>query len=407
MNEIETEIIGSVLAHPNLFDDPEIYQLTPDDFSSSAHQTAWKFIRSLASNGKPITTQSLSVSSFEIDIQELERWKKQATGNIDTLRAMCKEIVHQKRIERTKAILTSALKDVESMPKSLDKHITNVVHGLTSEKTRETALSATEIRRRLIDRISEQEKIPTGLNAFDNKFDGGLPIPSLVTVFAPPKAGKTTLIATISHNIQLRQIPHLVISIEWSAEHIETLKIAKTANINAKELKNLDHIPEIQNSGMCYCLHNTKLTIDQLRHEVLYQKRKNNIKVVLIDYLQLILGKEKGEYKNDFISRVLQELNRLSHDSNTAIFLLAQLGSGVTNDDILHAQQSANTTLIMNRDIAQADTWFEMRASNISSESDIGSINSPAIILDSSIGPHFKDATDFNISIDIPSDFKN
>ena len=117
----------------------------------------------------------------------------------------------------------------------------------------------------------------------------------LIQVYGKPAVGKTTFAVKLLNNVVSQNVPSLFFSLELSKESItnenaETLFIDDTANV----------------------------TIDYIEGQCRKFKQEQNIKFVVIDYLQLINFKEDMKVLGDKLKSLAEELN-------VTILVLSQL----------------------------------------------------------------------------------
>ena len=235
--EIEREIIGSVLRDPSLYDD--VRQLAPEDFRDDFSANVWIHIKQVASQGHPITPKTVAAGAFDIEIVDLRRLANEATANVDALRAAAQRLSSERRRERAIALMRDAVYSVEQNPDTWEPAVDSLLRDLNSSSHSQRAVPASETRDRLARRLlagARSARVPTLLNVIDTATGGGLPAPSLTMIAGFGKSGKTTLVATISYNLEQQAIPHVVFSLERRDDDIEALKVARELNVNSREL---------------------------------------------------------------------------------------------------------------------------------------------------------------------------
>jgi len=183
--------------------------------------------------------------------------------------------------------------------------------------------------------------IPTGFDNFD-RIIGGLIAPDLIILAARPGMGKTALAMTIAHNVGLVQkIPLAVFSLEMSKQQLVKRQQAIASQIDNEKLKN----PKLMNDeewelylSYSNIIKDTPIFIDdqsslniiQLRTRALKLKKQHDIQLIIVDYLQLMIGVDKkGSNREGEVSEMSRGLKSLAKELNIPIIALAQLNRKV------------------------------------------------------------------------------
>lgn len=142
-------------------------------------------------------------------------------------------------------------------------------------------------------------RISSGLIGFD-RITGGLALGQLITITGRPAMGKTAFAITLMMNIGLKQqIPVAFFSIEISNTQIGKRILKNWAsddfNISAE---NSEDIEQIDYKQLLYKLYKAPIflddtpiiSIDEIEDKIVNHISKYGVKVVIIEYLQLIRG---------------------------------------------------------------------------------------------------------------------
>jgi replicative DNA helicase len=390
------EIIGAVLREPSLYE--KVRFLSPSDFVQEDHIQIWGAIRESVAEGHDPTPERITASTF-LDDQDLpRRLIHRATANVDALIRQARLISDERSRGRAITLTREALKKLEDRSNPQWRDVTkSLSDNLVSETPTGRSMTANEVQKQLLRRLDRQvsTRIPTGLRALDARLGGGLHPGTLTMLGAFGKTGKTTLCATISYNMEAANTPHLMACLERGGTEVEELKTARRLGCKGFDLgKYKDKIAALApTKRCCHYVHDTAMTVDDLRHEILYHRRRHGIAAALIDFWQLIQGKEKGESLDAHLTKVAQRLQATSVDADIPIFMTSQLNDNGRSRDSAAALTASNLFLILHRDKDASEAWMETIVSNITDELDIGSIGSPQFILDREAGPHFRDIT--------------
>jgi len=178
--------------------------------------------------------------------------------------------------------------------------------------------------------------LSTGFERLDEVL-GGLVEGTLVTIGGRTCMGKTAFAFNLLRNISIENnIPSLYISLESTEQLCTNMLIACTLNIKyrgllngqlvAEEWEKLDKgLPRIVNAPV-YLDTKSTYTIDDICKTVEEAVQEYQVKVVFIDYLQLIFAKT-GFTENRYLelNYITRKLKALAKEFNITIVLLSQL----------------------------------------------------------------------------------
>lgn len=195
-----------------------------------------------------------------------------------------------------------------------------------------------------------QEATPDHLIGLSTCFErldevlGGLVEGTLVTIGGRTGMGKTAFAFNLLRNISIENnIPSLYISLESTEQLCTNILIACTLNIKyrgllsgqlvAEEWEKMDKgLPRIVNAPV-YLDTKSTYTIDDICKTVEESVQEHQVKVVLIDYLQLIFAKT-GFTENRYLelNYITRKLKALAKEFNITIVLLSQLNRNAEDE---------------------------------------------------------------------------
>ena len=185
--------------------------------------------------------------------------------------------------------------------------------------------------------------ISTGFERLDDIL-GGFVEGTLVTIGGRTGMGKTAFALNLLRNISIENnIPSLYISLESTEQLGTNMLIACTLNVKyrgllrgqlvAEEWEEMDKgLPRIANAPV-YLDTKSTYTIDDICKTVEESVQEHQIKVVFIDYLQLIFAKT-GFTENRYLelNYITRRLKALAKEFNITIVLLSQLNRNAEDD---------------------------------------------------------------------------
>lgn len=191
------------------------------------------------------------------------------------------------------------------------------------------------------------ERVMTGIEDFDFKFMG-YPLKSFVIVAGRPSTGKTAIGLRMLLNMA-RHIPCGCISVEMPQDQLLRRMTASEAGVSDHP-SNLQHISKpmvdgrphpqmvslVKGAGIVsklpiYIVDQSPISIRQIASVARRWVQKHKIKVLLVDYLQLVTGSSKRG-KDDRrleVAEISAGLKNLAKQLNIVVICLAQLNRSV------------------------------------------------------------------------------
>jgi replicative DNA helicase len=184
--------------------------------------------------------------------------------------------------------------------------------------------------------------VPTGLTKVD-RLTGGFQPSDLVTLAARPGMGKTALMICMAENAARHGNPVAIFSLEMSKSQLYARQTAKTSQVDGQKFRlgsiapyEWERIVEAQES-----LYKLPVFIDDTprQHIVEIQRRARwavdrlDIKLIVIDYLQLLRGDRQQRRRDLEIADITGTLKALAKELNLPVILLSQLNRQVENRD--------------------------------------------------------------------------
>lgn len=199
----------------------------------------------------------------------------------------------------------------------------------------------------------------TGLTSVNQKI-GGLHDSDLIILAGRPGMGKTSLVTNIAFNTAQRYVddtvrdgmPHeksvgapvAFFSLEMSADQLATRILAEQSNISSEALRmgkisredfqSLSFASQRLAELPLYIDDSPGLTIAGLRTRARRLKRRHNIGLVIIDYLQLLSGSGRAnDNRVNEISEISRGLKTLAKELGVPVIALSQLSRAVEQRD--------------------------------------------------------------------------
>lgn len=181
--------------------------------------------------------------------------------------------------------------------------------------------------------------IPTGFIDLDYKTSGLQPS-DFILIAARPSMGKTALVLNIAQYIAFHENMSIAIfSLEMSKEQLVNRLFSLESRVDAQALRsgNLndsDWEKLIEGAGVIgrsnLIIDDTPgISISELRSKCRKYKLEQDLKLVIIDYLQLMSGNGKNDSRQQEISEISRSLKGLARELNVPVIALSQLSRAV------------------------------------------------------------------------------
>lgn len=157
-----------------------------------------------------------------------------------------------------------------------------------------------------------------------------------------PSMGKTALVLGIAYNVAKQGIPVYLISLEMSKDEVikrMIYSLGRTSRqdvLNGKEGEKINKGAAKISEVPIYLDENPRLDIVELRSRVKQQILKHDIRLVIIDYLQLMVPVKDNKWgsMHQEISEISRGIANLKKETNIPFIVLSQLNRNVEQKKI-------------------------------------------------------------------------
>lgn len=180
--------------------------------------------------------------------------------------------------------------------------------------------------------------IPTGFSYLDMKLTG-LGRSDLIILAARPGMGKTSFALNIATNVAKRQkIPVAIFSLEMSKDQLSGRILSaeggissmsfRTGNLSGQEWNDLAVAANTMFQTPIYLDDTSTITIPEMKAKILHinqDSHKENVGLVIIDYLQLMSSGRRNDNRVQEISEITRNLKIMAKELNVPVIALSQL----------------------------------------------------------------------------------
>lgn len=357
--EAEQSVIGAMLVDKDaLMIASEM--LKKDDFYGQQYGILFEAMVELYTHGKPVDLVTLQNCLKEKNVPEeisgLEYIQEvisllPTSSNIKSYA----EIVSQKALMRR---LIKAAKDIEDncysgketteyILEQAEKQIFDIVQRRNIGEyvpISEVVMNALE----KINIASQMKGAITGLATGFTDLDyktAGLQPSDLILIAARPSMGKTAFVLNLAEHICFRLNEcACIFSLEMSKEQLVNRLISLESRVDSQKIRtgnmdsdeDWDSIAEaggIIGSSKLIIDDTPSISISELRSKCRKYKIEHDLKIIIIDYLQLMSGNGKGDSRQQEISDISRSLKALARELNVPVIALSQLSRAVEKRD--------------------------------------------------------------------------
>lgn len=360
-NNIEAEeaVLGSILINQEtIYGVSELLDI--EDFYRKSHRTIFKVMLDLNTTKKAIDI--ITLTDYLTHISKLEE-----VGGIAFITSLANKVPstanlkHYINIVKEKSMLRNIINIAEHMesmsydneqldtPEVILDKTEQMISRLTKkmivtkvDNIQGQTLKAYMDIENIINNKDELLGLETGLYDLDN-FLQGLKNSDFMILAARPSMGKTAFALNIASHLSIKKdTPVVFFSLEMSSNQLIHRIFSSRGLIPLFDLKsgNLDDAHTQKLIKVSNKLSQTKLIINDeisnlmsLRSIARKLKRENDIKLIIIDYLQLLEGTRR-ENRNLEISEISRSLKILAKELDIPIIALSQLSRSVESRQV-------------------------------------------------------------------------
>lgn len=353
--EAEQAVLGAVFLEPSsLTLASEI--LIPEDFYRAAHQKIFNVMLKLNDMGKAVdlitVTEELNAAKLLEDTGGVSYLSELAgsvptAANIEYYAKIVEEKSLLRRLIRTATGIAqdgySREDEVEILLGEAEKNILEVAQRKNAgafHNIKDVLVRTYDNIEIMHNRKGDITGIPTGFAELD-KMTAGFQRNDLIIVGARPSVGKTAFALNIAQNVATKTEENVAIfSLEMGAEQLVMRMLCAEGNIDAQRLRTGSLTDEdwgkltmamgsLSNAGI-FIDDTPGVRITDIRSKCRRLKQEHGLGMILIDYLQLILGSGRsGENRQQEVSEISRSLKALARELQIPVIALSQLSRGV------------------------------------------------------------------------------
>jgi len=353
--DAEMSVLGALMVAPNLI--PSVTEvLRPVHFYRRSHQFIYEAVEDLYGRGEPV--DPITVSETLSNAARLEEAGGRAFIHslVSAVPAATNaryyaEIVHENYLLRSLIGVGTDIAELgyrrEGEPVDLIDRAEQMVFDISHSRV---SSEFTPLGELISDHFAELEKImsegrrtngvETGFQHLDEKITGFQPA-NLIILAARPSMGKTAFALNVARNVAVDQGKGVaVFSLEMSGMELVQRMMCSEARVDSQALRHgtLDPSQWGKLTAACTPLFKAPIYIDDSASANLMEIRaksrrlkakEKGLGLVIIDYLQLMMGDAGADNRQQEISRISRGLKILARDLGVPVLALSQLSRQV------------------------------------------------------------------------------
>jgi len=353
--DLEEVVLGAMMIDKKGIDEV-IDILNPDVFYKQAHKFIFEAVVKLFEESSAIDLLTVSnqlkkdgnleKSGGEFYLIQLTQ-KVASSAHIEFhARIILQKFIQRSLIKISNEIIEEAYDegiDVFDLLDTAESKLYDVTQG-NIKRSSETAQHLVTQAKKKIEEISTKEGmsgVPSGFTKLDELTSGWQPS-DLIIIAARPGMGKTALTLSMARNIAVGQrIPVAFFSLEMASVQLITRLISSETGLSSEKLRTgklEDHewkqlnvgVKDLETSPL-FIDDTPSLSIFDLRAKARRLASQHGIKMIMIDYLQLMTagGSGKNGNREQEISTISRNLKALAKELNVPVIALSQLSRAV------------------------------------------------------------------------------
>ena len=352
--DLEEAVLGAMMIDKKGIDDV-IDILHPEAFYKEAHKEVYSAIYTLFQNSEP--TDLLTVSNQLRKVGKLDfvggdfyliglTQKVASSAHIEFhARIIIQKYIQRRLISISSEIIENSYDETADVFDLLDDAESKLFE-VTQGNLKKSSESAKDLVKQAVSKIQEignkegMSGLETGFTKLDALTSGWQPS-DLIIIAARPGMGKTAFVISMAKNMAIDfNHPVALFSLEMSSVQLITRMISsetgltseklRKGNLEAHEWEQLNVKVKDLTDAPIFIDDTPSLSIFDLRAKARRLASQHGIKIIVIDYLQLMTaGGAAGGNREQEISMISRNLKALAKELNIPVIALSQLSRAV------------------------------------------------------------------------------
>ncbi|USN51924.1 MAG: replicative DNA helicase [Myxococcales bacterium] len=352
--DAEKGILCSILIDPDAMELVRGESLTAKDFHHPHHQSIYEAMLALYEKNEPIDTVTVAnylmvhgqlenIGAHTLSV--IEEFLPTAAAVQSYVRLVKGKSALRRLISAAKTITEKAYAQTQEVSEVLDEAEQTImsIRESTAKKgiisLKDLSKIAVEKYMALIENKNAITGVPSGFYDLD-KLTAGFHPGELVIIAARPSMGKTAFVLNVASHISIEdKRPVAFFSLEMGAEQLFSRLIGAYAEIDLSQLRSgfikaQDYNRLTQAAGHLaeapmFIDETASLSIGDLRNKARRLVHQHGVRMIIIDYLQLMTAPNRFESKAVEVGEISKGLKSIARELSIPVIALSQLNRGV------------------------------------------------------------------------------
>ena len=352
---VEEAVLSQMLMEKRIAEEAMILLPYGDIFYLEKHRLIYEAIKSLSEKNDAIdlltvtqeltSTGKLKEAGGALYVTQITM-KANLSANLEQhCRILLEKFIRRVIITTSSQMVKTAYSEEKDVFETLNKAQQDLIRVQESLQTKR-AVDGTELLKETIKIIGDARDKPNGITGVRSgltdidKTTAGWQNSDLIILAARPGMGKTAAALVFARNAVVEdKAPTLFFSIEMKRTQLMTRIISAESKISNSALRKgllqeyewaslHSKLGKINTELKDLWIDDKACTLSDIRSKAITMKAKHGIKLIIIDYLQIIVTDYKGSREQE-IAHISSSLKRLAKDLDIPIIALSQLSRAV------------------------------------------------------------------------------
>jgi replicative DNA helicase len=351
--DAEQSVLGGMLLSKDAIADV-IEVLRPGDFYRPAHQMIYEAAVDLYGRGEPV--DQITVAAELATRDELTRiggapYLLDLAGYVPTAasagyyaKLVAEKAILRRLVEAGTRIVQLGYGHTGDVDDTVDR-AQQAIFDVTERRTSEDYIRLEDLLQPTLDEIEsigardgDLHGVPTGFKDLDS-LTNGLHPGQLVIVAARPAIGKSTLGLDLARAASIKNSKASVIfSLEMSKHEITMRLLSAEARVSLQNMRTgrmtdddwsrlARRMGEVANAPL-FIDDSPNLTMMEIRAKARRLKQRQNLELIVVDYMQLMSSPKKTESRQQEVSEISRSMKLLAKELEVPVVAISQLNRG-------------------------------------------------------------------------------
>ena len=363
--EIEKAVLGALMIDHDAYS-KVCETLSPESFYEPRHQMVYAAIRDLAAENKPVevltVTERLAKNGTLEEVggpgyvAELSSMVSSSANieyhaNIIAQKSLARQLISFTSVIQTKAFDETT--DYDDLIQEIDSGLFKLVQRNIKRDDVSISVALKESHDKMMRAYAnkgEMTGVPSGFYGLD-EITGGWQNSDFIIIAGRPAMGKTTFaLCCLLHAAMNKRIPSAIFSLEMSGVQLADRLSSNVCDIEGDKIRKgqLSDLDLVKYDKYIQRLYDSPITIDdsfslsisELRIKARRLVREKGVKLIVIDYLQLMNANGMQCFsRQEEVSTISRSLKGLAKELNIPIIAISQLNRGVESREGLEGKR--------------------------------------------------------------------